>query len=168
MFDRNKNTEGPASVEITLGDGRELKGKLTIPQGRTLPEVLNGSSTFIEFEPFGEVRTYITKASVHAIKPLELPSPPNLGAAMRSANGLDPFTVLGVQSTAGKDEVRQAYIRLAKIYHPDRYAMAELPHEVREYLSAMARRVNAAYDAIEASRQGQAARQEPVFTSKGC
>ena len=57
MFDRNKTSEGPISVEITLGDGRELKGKLTLPPGRTLTELLNGSAAFIDFEPFGGERT---------------------------------------------------------------------------------------------------------------
>ena len=95
---------------------------------------------------------------------MDLPSAPNLNAGRRSTNSVDPFVVLGLPSNAGKEEVRQAYLTMAKIYHPDRYAMAELPREVRDYLSAMARRVNAAYNSIEAARQKQAARQEPVFT----
>ncbi len=53
---------------------------------------------------------------------------------------------------ASRDEVRQAYLRLAKAYHPDRYASVELPEEVRDYLSAMARRVNAAHAALETPR----------------
>ena len=63
--------------------------------------------------------------------------------------------------------MREAYLKLAKVYHPDRYAAAELPAEVREYLSAMARRVNAAYDAWQAAHKRQAAKQEPVFTKAG-
>ena len=34
-------------------------------------------------------------------------------------------------------------------YHPDRYAQADLPNEVREYLAAMARKINAAFAALE-------------------
>ena len=40
-----------------------------------------------------------------------------------------------------RDEIRQAYFAQAKVYHPDRYATAELPTEVIEYLFAMARRI---------------------------
>jgi hypothetical protein len=165
VFDRNRTSEGPISVEITLHDGRELRGRLTLPPGRTLTEVLNGSATFVDFEPFGSERTYLAKSALHAIRPLELPSAPSLGGGRRSSDAVDPFAVLGVPADAGKDEVRQAYLRLAKVYHPDRYSMAELPKEVREYLSGMAQRVNAAYDAVEAARQRKAARSEPVFTT---
>ena len=66
-----------------------------------------------------------------------------------------------------KDEIRQAYFALAKSYHPDRYATAELPTEVIEYLFAMARRINAAHAALNVEQKKQAARAEPVFTSAG-
>ena len=41
----------------------------------------------------------------------------------------------------------------------------ELPDEVRDYLAAMARRINAAHAALEVTRQKQAARAEPIFTT---
>ena len=62
---------------------------------------------------------------------------------------------------------RRQVFRLAKAYHPDRYATAELPAEVRDYLAAMARRINAAHAALEVPLKKQAVRQEPVFTSPG-
>jgi curved DNA-binding protein CbpA len=68
---------------------------------------------------------------------------------------------------ASREEARQAYFRLAKDYHPDRYATVELPKEVRDYLAAMARRINAAHAALETPIKRQAARPEPVFTSPG-
>ena len=46
-------------------------------------------------------------------------------------------------------------------------ANAELPTEVVEYLFAMARRINAAYAALNVEQKKQAARAEPVFMSAG-
>ena len=32
---------------------------------------------------------------------------------------LDPYTILGISKTASQDEIRKAYRKLAKKYHPD-------------------------------------------------
>ena len=54
-------------------------------------------------------------------------------------------------------------------YHPDRYANAELPEEVKRYLEDMARRVNAAFSALEEphqqGRQNTVQRLAPVYSS---
>ena len=70
---------------------------------------------------------------------------------------------------ASWDEVRQAYLRLAKAYHADRYASVDLPGEVREYLQQMSRRVNAAYTLLKAPRlvvKKADMRAAPVYTSR--
>ena len=64
---------------------------------------------------------------------------------------------------AGWDETRAAYHKLAKVYHPDRYSSAELPPEVRDYRASLARRINAAYAALEAPQQGR--KQATINTS---
>jgi hypothetical protein len=43
----------------------------------------------------------------------------------------------------------------------------ELPPEVRAYLAAVARRINAAYEAVQDALKKRAARQDPVFTKAG-
>ena len=72
MFDRNDRVEGPVSAEITLASGRQLSGKFILPAGRTLVEALNGPSTFIEFEPQGDERTFIAKSALQSVTPLKL------------------------------------------------------------------------------------------------
>ena len=69
--------------------------------------------------------------------------------------GADPFQILGVSPNASEDEIRQAYRRLAKKYHPDLNpgdpTAAQKMNEI-----------NAAYDAIknpQAYRQQQAQQQ---------
>ena len=62
----------------------------------------------------------------------------------------DPYSVLGIQSTATDEEVKKAYRELAKKYHPDHYAdspMADLAQEKMQ-------EINEAYDAIMNARRG--------------
>lgn len=162
MFDRGNKAQGPLrpSVKITLSDGRELNGNVVVPPGRTLSEVLNTASSFIEFEPAGAPRTFIGKSDVRSVLPLNVAPAPSLPPLL-CEDIFNPFSVLGVTAEADKEKVRSAYIDLAKIYHPDQYATTGLPAEVCDYLSSIARRINAAYEAVEAARQKSTVRQEP-------
>ena len=171
MFDRNSadNVPEPSalSVEVALVDGTITRGKLLVATGKTVVEALNGAGGFIEFEPYGGERSFLAKAQLASIKSVRVPKAPNLRARLSDPDGFDPYAVLGVTVGTSREEARQAYFRLAKAYHPDRYATAELPEEVRDYLAAMARRVNAAHAALEVPQKRQAVREEPIFTSPG-
>ncbi len=162
MFDRHKSSraDGPLCVEIALEGGRDLKGKFAVPADRALTEVLNGPSNFIEFEPFGGERMFIAKSALRSVKELNMPPAPLLGAGSKTPGAFDPYAILGVSAGANPEEVRRAYLTLAKTYHPDRYATAELPTEVRAYLADMARRINAAYDTLETARKKKAPQEE--------
>lgn len=172
MFERNKIDnvdQACVPVELTTDEGELLKGRLLIAVGRNVFEVLNSSGGFLEFEPYGGERTFIAKSSLRNVKLTNVPRAPSLQARLRDLDGFDPHTVLGVAASAAIDDVKAAWHRLSKVYHPDRYASAELPAEVRDYLSAMARRVNAAYTALEVPLQTQRratqARAAPIYTS---
>jgi hypothetical protein len=172
MFDRNKPhtvEQGTLSVAVTLSDGDTFKGKLTVTLGRSIADILNGTAAFLEFEPFGEDKILIAKACIVKVQPLELPSTVNLQHRAREFDGFDPHTVLGIERTANWDQVRQAYITLAKDYHPDRYSNVELPAEIKTYLASMARRVNIAYAALEPvyvlKKETAGLRQTPIYTS---
>jgi hypothetical protein len=171
MFERTRVDNVPdltaMPVEAVFADGSVVRGKLLIPASKSIADVLNGGGAFLEFEPYGGERSYIAKAQIASIKMLGVPKLPNLNARLKDFDGFDPFAVLGVKPGATREEIRQAYFALAKGYHPDRYATAELPSEVIEYLFAMARRINAAHAALTTEQKKQAARVEPVFTSAG-
>ena len=65
--------------------------------------------------------------------------------------GTDPYQVLGVSPNASEDEIRQAYRRLAKQYHPDL-------NPGDKTAAQKMNEINAAYDAIknpQAYRQAQ-------------
>ncbi len=57
----------------------------------------------------------------------------------------DPYTVLGVERGATEEEIKAAYRRLARRYHPDRYASD--PQAARQAEEKM-KEVNEAYDLL--------------------
>jgi hypothetical protein len=164
MFDRSNSGDGPLCVAITLTDGQELKGKFIVPPGRALSEVLNGPTSFVEFEPFGEPRIFIAKSTLGSVSQINIAQAPSLAPRLREEAFADPFAVLGL-TTAEKDEVHRAYIELARLYHADRFETVGLPPEVNDYLSAMARRINAAYEAVKVGQEKKKSRSEPVFAT---
>ena len=170
MFERgrgDKAAQGPVAVAITLEDGREFRGRLLIPVGRGLTDVLNGNASFVEFEPINGERMFIAKSALQSVTPIDVPAARTLWAGPTQGGDFNPFAILGVKPGSTRQEAHEAYIRLAKIYHPDRYATTELPLEVRDYLAVMARRINSAYEALEAPKKKEAAKAEAVFTKAG-
>ena len=66
-----------------------------------------------------------------------------LDARATSLAGKDHFTVLGVPQAANKDQVKAAFLQLAKTFHPDR-----LPQPLQPSHGA---RINAVFDSIRAA-----------------
>ncbi len=173
MFERNKIDNVPeqsaVAIEAVLDDGCVLKGRVAIPLSRSIVDVLNGTGAFLEFEPFDGERHFIAKSSVRSVKLLNPGRGPNLTLRLKDLDGFDPHTILGLHRSAGWEDIKAAYHRLAKVYHPDRYNNAELPLEASDYLASMARRVNAAFAALEVPQQVRkqtlAQQSAPIFTS---
>jgi len=59
----------------------------------------------------------------------------------------DPYTVLGIQPGATKEEIRKAYTRLAAQYHPDK--VQHLGEEFRKLAHEKFMAIQKAYDAIK-------------------
>lgn len=171
MFDRNRVDHAPEThrvlVEVAFTDGTVMGGKLHVAPNKTTAETLNCSGGFVEFEPHGGERSFLAKSQLASVRPIGLPKAPCLGASAREGDAPDPYAVLGVRRGAEKDEIRTAYFSLAKAYHPDRFSGIELPEEVSAYLATMARRINAAYEALGITERRAAQRSEPVFTHNG-
>ncbi len=159
MFDRSKSdvaeTSG-VSVILILTDGTELKGRLAVPGGRGLADILNGTMQFVEFEEYAGARTFLAKHAIAQIR-LATPSRGQGLPRMRDTDGFDPYAILGLPLGARFEDVR------------DRYASAELPDEVKRYLEDVARRINAAFSALEEphqqARQNPVQRLAPVYSS---
>jgi preprotein translocase subunit Sec63 len=114
-------------------------------------------------------RRYIAKSALCSVQLLDVPTAAGLDARRAATGEFDPYSALGLKRDADWDDVRDAYLRLAKAYHADRYASIELPPEVRDYLQQMSRRINTAYKTLEAPRlvvKKADLRPEPVYTSR--
>ncbi|MEO1206885.1 MAG: J domain-containing protein [Pseudomonadota bacterium] len=176
MFERNRvesqhsDKKSGVPVELRLDDGRFLKGRFLVSVNRKIHDVLNGPSVFLEFETYQGEGSLIAKTSIRDIRLVGAPSATQLSGVGSSLSGsFDPYQILGVPRASDYEGVREAYHRLSKVYHPDRYATADLPDEVISYLSAMSRRINAAYAAIseplQEKRQVAKNKVEPIYTS---
>ena len=142
----------PAAVEIRLADGSVVKGKLWAAANKSLAETLNAASHFLEFTPYGAERPqYLSRAHILTLTAIDIPRTAPLYERRAPGDADDPHDILGIEPGSAWSCVRDAYITLAKAYHPDRFAGVALPNEVSEYLGVRARRINAAYAVLEDS-----------------
>ena len=65
----------------------------------------------------------------------------------------DPYSILGISSSATDDEVKEAYRTLARKYHPDNYGD---DNPLKDLANEKMQEINAAYDEIQRIRQGGA------------
>ena len=63
----------------------------------------------------------------------------------------DPYSVLGVSSTATDEEIKSAYRALARKYHPDNY---DDDNPLKELANEKMQEINLAYDEIQRRRAG--------------
>ena len=65
--------------------------------------------------------------------------------------GKDPYKILGVSPSASDDEIKEAYRKLARKYHPDKYTDDGL----KEIAGEKMKEINAAYEEIQQIRSGK-------------
>ena len=68
-------------------------------------------------------------------------------ARASALEAMDYFEVLRLPATAGAAEVKEAYYRESRAYHPDRFAALPSP-ELRALIARIYRRVNEAYTVL--------------------
>ena len=132
-------------VTITMSTGVQMRGNVFHSKTKTLQDELNKGEMFIEFEPMEGQKMFLARNVIAAVKEFNVPRADQMSRRAATLDQFDPYEVLGLKKGANAAEVRNAYVSLAKVYHPDRFIRTELPPEVAEYLSAVATRINLAY-----------------------
>ncbi len=133
-------------VHVTLTDGTLVKGHIERPRSKTLSEFLNEKELFVEIEHFDGSKALYNKSAIQSLGPKEIPSSEQLKLATLRTDLYSPMAVLGLDASANREMVREAYMKLAKLYHPDRFHSLDMPLEIEEYIENMARRINLAYE----------------------
>ena len=153
---RRQNSD-TVTVELTLTDGSRLKGSLLLSRDKTLREFFNMGEAFVDFDCKRDGPTVIAKTSIRAIRQDDLKSKGDqakidaLAERKAELEKTDPYKILGVPTNIDSDGLHKAYISRARTYHPDRLGDIAVPSEVLDYLNAMCRRINAAYEEIDAA-----------------
>lgn len=133
-------------VILTLVGGEVLRGSVPSGASASLAFELNREGLFLNVRTGdGQIR-YVAKSTIAQVvegterKTASLPEP---------AQDRSPYKVLKVKEGASVEEIRQAYVKLARIYHPDSYQSDSTAPEVAEYVTKMFQHITAAYAAIK-------------------
>ena len=148
---RRQNSD-PVRIEVFLADGTRRVGTYLKSRDKQLKDLFNATHEMfleIDCQDFGP--TLIAKAAVVEIREFkDLMARENeevAGFEKRAGqiDKVDAWSVLGLEPGADKELIHVAYLKQARAYHPDRFLQTELPEEIRAYIDAMSRRINAAY-----------------------
>jgi DnaJ-domain-containing protein 1 len=153
MFERQRSSathpEARMSVTITMNDGETVRGSVRLPLSGKLFDAMNNADLFFDFENLDGDRLFVAKHSVRKVETFELPRSDQLARSIKDPAIFDPYAILGLPKGATPQAVREAYLHLARTYHPDRFAGIDLPREMRDYANAMLTRINVAYQQLQ-------------------
>ncbi len=158
----------PASIRLT--DGAILVGTVNCGITGKLENVLSLDNSFVEFTSRDGHQRFITRHQIASIEPMETVKVSTLHAANVGVS--DPLATLGLFGEVTLEQAKDAFHRLSKMYHPDKYSGEDMPREIARYASEKFREINAAYtivrgelqkaEAAKASQQVQEAAAAPA------
>ena len=74
------------------------------------------------------------------------------------------FNILGIEPTTNSRAIRAAYVRLVRIYHPDRFV--GMPDDVRAEAERRMKELSAAYESLRSAKRKAAAKTPPPPASR--
>lgn len=160
MFERNpvdNSSVMTVAVEIAMTDGEVVTGRAALPPSRQVHRLLEGNDPFLYLEQFDGEGRFIPRAGITSLKVVATVRSQALRLPAVDANSFDPWRVLGVEKGSPWDDVRAAYHRMAKTYHPDRFAGMDVAPEIAAYLEAKTKQINAAFRVLKSPNRHAAA-----------
>lgn len=147
MVQSREDRVNRTQVLVTLTDGSVLTVSIRMSLSNKLNDTLNNPEPFLDALTASGQPLFIAKSSIRTVRPAgAVPKADQLEDTRLS--GFDPHAVLKVDRGASLEEIKAAYYRMARLYHPDRLASYELPEEVKDYVRAMLVRINLAFEQI--------------------
>jgi DnaJ-domain-containing protein 1 len=150
MFNGRDDTANRISVFLTLADNQVVTVSIRLPLSRRLADALNNDDVFLDaITPSGQ-QQFIAKSTIKLVRSANVPRADQLDTEGRvpGTPAFDPYAILKVAKDANPEEIKSAYHRMARLYHPDRIASYELPDEVKDYVRTMLVRINLAFEQI--------------------
>lgn len=135
-------------VGIRLIDGEEIFGEISGGVSRNIESALNTDKRFIRVDCEDGTARHVALDHIVHVQPQVDVNAPTL-AKPRSATRENAQPLLGLSGNFSDVDLREAYHRLVKIYHPDRFAQTQLPREVIDYAGEMFRQINNAHQVLK-------------------
>jgi hypothetical protein len=133
------------------------------PAHKSLREFINEPSPYIEIVDGAGARFFVQKLELVRIEPDMRGKEQAHASKAKSKLDLgrfdseDPSVVLSLAPGAPEEQVRAAYLEIAKRLHPDRLATLDLPKEVAAIAGLLMAKVNVAYRALMDQAQSRRA-----------
>lgn len=150
MFNGRDDKANRTPVFLTMADGTLATVSIRLPLSNRLGDALNNDDVFLDaLTPSGQ-QQFIAKTAIRMVRSAKVPKADQLDGEGPAPGtpAFDPYAILKVAKDASHEEIRLAYHRMARLYHPDRIASYELPEEVKDYVRAMLVRINLAFEQI--------------------
>ena len=150
MFNGRDDNATRTAVLLTLADNQMVTVSIRLPLSRRLADALNNDDVFLDaITPSGQ-QQFIAKSTIKLVRSANVPRADQLDTEGRvpGTPAFDPYAILKVARDANPEDIKTAYHRMARLYHPDRIASYELPDEVKDYVRTMLVRINLAFEQI--------------------
>ncbi len=150
MFNGRDDNATRTAVLLTLADNQVVTVSIRLPLSRRLADALNNDDVFLDaITPSGQ-QQFIAKSTIKLVRSANVPRADQLDTEGRvpGTPAFDPYAILKVAKDASPEDIKSAYHRMARLYHPDRIASYELPDEVKDYVRTMLVRINLAFEQI--------------------